>query len=121
MSLPPLDPVVHQPTRLRIMGLLYRNRQASFTWVRQQLHLTDGNLASHAAKLEEAGYIRQVRALVGRGFQVRLQITPQGDAAYRQYREALRALLEAPVPDLPTAERSAGAADESRPSPFSGT
>lgn len=80
------------------MGILYRNRSASLRWVRDTLGLTDGNLASHSARLEAAGYIVRRRALTPGGFQARLAITPAGDAAYRRYREALRALLEDPQP-----------------------
>ena len=93
MALPTLDPVIHQATRLRIMVLLYRNRVASFTWVRDALGLTDGNLDTHAAKLEEVGYLKRGRALDIGGFQVRMKITPEGDAAFRAYLEGLRAYL----------------------------
>lgn len=93
MELPPLDPVIHQPTRLRIVALLYRNRRAAFTWVRDTLGLTDGNLGSHAAKLAEAAYIHQGRVLTTQGFQVWLRMTPQGDQAFRAYLEALKAYV----------------------------
>ena len=54
MDLPPLDPVIHQATRLRIMALLFRNRSGTFTWVRDTLGLTDGNLDAHVTRLEQA-------------------------------------------------------------------
>ena len=93
MALPTLDPVIHQPTRLRIMALLYRNRVAAFTWIRDTLGLTDGNLDTHAAKLEGAGYVKRGRALDVGGFQVKMKITSEGDAAFRAYLEGLRAYL----------------------------
>lgn len=93
MALPTLDPLIHQATRLRIMALLFRNRAASFTWVRDSLGLTDGNLDTHAAKLEEAGYLKRGRALDIGGFQVKMKITPEGDAAFRRYLEGLRTYL----------------------------
>jgi DNA-binding MarR family transcriptional regulator len=88
-----LDPVIHQATRLRLMAALYRNREASFTGLRDGLGLTDGNLASHAQKLEEAGYVEARRALVGVSFEVRYRITPKGSDAFRAYVDALRGLL----------------------------
>ena len=94
MSLPELDPVIHQPTRLRIMALLYRNRQASFTWVRDALELTDGNLGSHAARLSDARYLESGRVLTPAGFQVRLRLTPAGDAAFTAYLGALKRFIE---------------------------
>lgn len=106
MALPTLDPVIHQATRLRIMALLHRNRVASFTWVRDTLGLTDGNLDTHAAKLEEAGYVKRGRALDIGGFEVRMKITPEGDAAFRAYLEGLRGYLAT----QPAADASEGKA-----------
>ncbi len=104
MSAEPLDPVIHQVVRLRVMAVLSRNRSASFVWVRDTLGLTDGNLGSHVARLQAAGYAKSARVLMATGFQVRLRITPQGDAAYRAYLAALRTYLEPsePAPSGPT-------------------
>ena len=89
-----LDPLIHQATRLRIMAALFRNRESSFTRLRDGLQLTDGNLGSHAAALEKAGYVASRRALSGLAFEVRYRITPQGSAAFVAYTESLRALLD---------------------------
>lgn len=97
-----LDPVIHQATRLRIMAALQRNREASFTGLRDALGLTDGNLASHAGRLEEAGYLVSRRALAGLSFEVRYRITPEGAAAFEAYAAALLDLLrEASPPPAP--------------------
>jgi len=88
-----LDPVLHQQVRLRLMVLLFRNREASAAWLRATLDLTDGNLGSHAGKLVAAGYVRQRPALTPTGFELRYAITPQGDAAFQAYLAALRGLL----------------------------
>jgi hypothetical protein len=40
--------LVHQPTRLQIVGLLYRQGDAAFTRVHDELDLTDGNLHCRA-------------------------------------------------------------------------
>ncbi|MGQ0536924.1 MAG: transcriptional regulator [Methanobacteriota archaeon] len=89
-----LDPVIHQPVRLRIMTALHKNREASFTGLRDGLGLTDGNLASHVARLEAAGYVVSGRVLAGLHFEVRYRITPEGSEAFRRYLEALRRLLD---------------------------
>lgn len=94
-----LDPVIHQATRLRIMAALFRNREASFTQLRDGLGLTDGNLGSHAAALEKAGHLSSRRALSAMGFEVRYRITPEGSAAFVAYTQELRALLDAAAPD----------------------
>lgn len=94
MPTEPLDPIIHQVVRLRVMALLSRNRTAPFVWVRDSLDLTDGNLGSHVARLVEAGYAASGRELTRSGFQVWLRITPKGDEAYRTYLAELRSLLE---------------------------
>ena len=98
-----LDPVIHQATRLRIMAALQRNREASFARLRDALGLTDGNLASHAGKLVEAGYLTGRHVLAGTSFELRYRITPEGDAAFRRYADALLGLLGdagAPGPEV---------------------
>jgi DNA-binding MarR family transcriptional regulator len=96
-----LDPVIHQAVRLRVMAALQRNREARFTALRDALELTDGNLASHAAVLEKAGYVEARRILTPTGFELRYRITPRGVDAFLGYVAELKALLEAPAPVAP--------------------
>jgi DNA-binding MarR family transcriptional regulator len=74
------------------MAYLYRNRQAGFTELRDQLKLTAGNLQSHGDKLRAAGYVEMNRVLVGI-FEVRWRITEKGDRAFESYFQQLRALM----------------------------
>lgn len=90
-----LDPLIHQRTRLTLFATLHRNRQASFTDLRDGLNLTGGNLKSHADKLIEAGYLESFRALVGREFELRYRITEEGSEAFQRYLEELRSTVEA--------------------------
>ncbi len=109
--MPELDPLIHQRTRLSILSALHRNRQASFTDLRDGLELTAGNLKSHADKLEEAGYIESFQALVDTDFQTRYRITDEGSAAFVSYLEDLGALLEGisvPEPEPARAEGRPG-------------
>lgn len=99
MDLPARLGVIHQPVRLRMMALLYRHRDVAFTRVRDELGLTDGNLAAHAKRLEEAGFVEARRALGSGGFEVRHRITPAGSAAFKDYLAWLRAFLQAETPD----------------------
>ena len=41
--------------RLGIMAILMVNEEADFNFLKEQLSLTDGNLASHTRALEELG------------------------------------------------------------------
>lgn len=95
MDLPERLAVIHQPARLRLMALLFRHRDVAFTRVRDALGLTDGNLAAHARRLEEAGYVETRRVLAGRHFEVRHRITPEGSQAFRDYLAELRRFLDA--------------------------
>lgn len=94
MDLPPPLDVLHQPVRLRVVALLARHRDVAVTQVRDLLRLTDGNLAAHVRRLEEAGLAVARRVPVHGRFEARLRITPAGDAAFRQYLAALRRFLE---------------------------
>ncbi len=96
MNLDPTSRLIHQPTRLQIMAHLYQQRDLSYTTLRDTLHLTDGNLATHTKRLEEANLIQSRRILQGRdGFQLRYQITPNGSNAFKTYIQNLRQFLEA--------------------------
>lgn len=86
--------LIHQPTRLAIMGLLYRHRDVAFTQARNVLELTDGNLASHAQRLQEAGLLEERQALTSEGFQKRYRITPDGSQAFQAYLQTLRDYLQ---------------------------
>lgn len=89
MELPEDLRLIHQPVRLRIMGLLYKHRDVAFTRARDSLGLTDGNLASHANRLEEAGLLESRKALTREGFEARYRITQQGDRRFKAYLETL--------------------------------
>ena len=52
-----LDRVIHEPARLMIAAMLYLVDEADFLYLQAQTDLTKGNLSSHLAKLEEAGYV----------------------------------------------------------------
>ena len=52
--------------RLGIMAILMVNEEADFNFLKEQLSLTDGNLASHTRALEELKYIECIKGFVGR-------------------------------------------------------
>ena len=90
--------LLDDPVRLRMMGLLYKHRDVAARSVKTSLGLTDGNLASHAARLEAAGLMRSRRALMPTGFEVRYSITPEGSQHFREQLRALRRFLEENLP-----------------------
>ena len=90
-----LNPILHQPTRLRIMTFLMHGRIVGFARLRDSLGLTDGNLAGHVQRLTAAGYVVSRRTLRGIQFEVQVSITAAGSAAIHEYAGQLRMLLGA--------------------------
>jgi DNA-binding MarR family transcriptional regulator len=88
-----LHDVVHQRVRLGILAVLAEAQRADFTFVRNSLGLTDGNLARHLQVLEKAGYITTEKAFEGRRPRTWLRATRRGRDAFAQEIAALRALI----------------------------
>ena len=106
-----LDPVIHQPTRLRIMAALVgldEGDWADFTFLRDLLGLTDGNLSVHLQRLEEAGYVRVEKTFVGRRPKTWVWATLEGRAAFTAYVDALEGILS------PSLSRSPSVAGKGR-------
>src|ERR1700745_23276 len=64
-----LDPLIHVPTRLKIVATLAAlpdGDTLSFTRLQDLIGLTPGNLIIHLRKLEDAGYISNATARDGR-------------------------------------------------------
>lgn len=94
MELPEDLAVIHQPTRLQIMGVLYKQGDVAYTRLRDHLELTDGNLATHADRLIDSGYLTDRRAWAQNGFETRYRITPDGVTAFEAYLERLRGFVD---------------------------
>ncbi len=96
-----LDELIHQPTRLRIMAALAAlppGAEVDFTYLRDLLALTDGNLSTHLVRLEEAGYVQTRKTFVGRKPRTFLALTPRGRLAFAEYRATLERLLSPSSP-----------------------
>ena len=91
-----LDPLIHVPTRLRIVATLAAlpdGDTLSFTRLQDMLELTPGNLIIQLRKLEEAGYLSSEKTRNGSGQKTTVALTRQGRAALDAYTQALRNLL----------------------------
>ncbi len=91
------DNTIHQPVRLRIMAALNalpEDTQLDFRALRDMLQVTDGNLAAHLRKLEEAGYIAVEKTFVGRRPRTYIALTPAGREAFAEHVQALQEILE---------------------------
>jgi DNA-binding transcriptional ArsR family regulator len=84
-----IDGAIHSPVRLAIMALLVGGDELEFTLLRDRLSLSDGNLAAHLRKLEEAGYVRCAKSFLGRRPRTAYRIQPRGRAAFDRHVAAL--------------------------------
>jgi DNA-binding MarR family transcriptional regulator len=92
-----LDPVIHQPVRLRICASLTSlnpDDSIEFTFLRDLLELTDGNLGAHLRKLEEAGYLTVDKTFVDRKPKSFIAITHKGRSAFKKHVRALRSIIK---------------------------
>lgn len=92
-----LNPLIHQPTRLRIMAALVSlnpNEKVDFGFLRDLLELTDGNLSVHLQKLEEAGYVNIEKTFEGRRPKTWVSISAEGHDAFSEHVDALEAIVK---------------------------
>lgn len=95
MQLP--DEVIHQTMRLRIMASLNAlppGEALEFTRLKSLLNASDGNLGSHLATLETAGYVRILKEFVLKKPRTRVAITKAGAQAYTAHAAYLRSVLD---------------------------
>jgi len=85
-SPPPLDPVIHEASRLAIVSVLNECGSASFSFVIGATGLTRGNLSAHASKLIAAGYVEEEKRIVDRKPLTEYRLTDAGRTAFSHYR-----------------------------------
>jgi DNA-binding MarR family transcriptional regulator len=89
-----LDDVIHARIRLAVMSVLITVEEAEFTFLREKVNTTDGNLSIHLKKLEEAGYIKVDKRFIDRKPQSTYCISEKGRRAFEEYIAKLEQLLK---------------------------
>ena len=89
-----IDRIIHEPARMLITSLLSVVEQADFLFLMSHTGLTAGNLSSHLSKLEAAGYVTVEKRFVGKKQNTRLSLTDVGRAAFQEYRNRIKGLLD---------------------------
>jgi DNA-binding transcriptional ArsR family regulator len=92
-SIAALDRVIHEPGRMMIVALLAAVKECDFLYLVRETELNKGNLSSHLAKLEDAGYVEIEKTYRGKVPQTLLRLTALGRAAFDAYRLKLNAAL----------------------------
>lgn len=88
-----IDPLIHAPTRLKIMAYLSIVESADFTFLMQQTGLTRGNLSVNLRKLEDAGYVSIKKEFVDRVPRTLIRLTKEGRQAIQIYRDNMQIVL----------------------------
>ncbi len=96
-SLADINQVIHAPARLMILAYLYVVESADYVFLMRLTGLTWGNLSTHLAKLEEAGYIVIKKGYIGRKPHTSIRLSNMGRSAFRKYKRSMQQILD----DLP--------------------
>ena len=84
-----LDLIIHEPARLRIMMILCGVDKVDFNFLLSTLEMTKGNLSSHIAHLEKAGYVNVLKSFNGKIPNTSYQLTENGKTALLRYWDTL--------------------------------
>jgi DNA-binding MarR family transcriptional regulator len=88
-----LDDAVHQRTRLGILAVLCESGSVEFTFLRNSLELTDGNLSRNLTRLQEAGYAVLCKRTGRHGIRTWISVTAEGRQALQREIAALEELI----------------------------
>src|SRR5438552_10384515 len=92
------DPLVTNAGRLRILTALAAAQEARqpFVELRRRTGLTDGNLATHARRLQSAGFIAIEKSIASGKLLTTIQLTRQGREALLDHARQLQDALATP-------------------------
>lgn len=89
-----LNKAFESRVRLGIMSILLVNNLVDFGMLKEQLQLTDGNMASHLAALEKAQYITITKKFVGKKPNTTYTVSKEGKKAFNLHIDALEKLIQ---------------------------
>lgn len=88
-----LNKAFESRTRLGIMSILMVNNNVDFNTLKEQLQMTDGNLASHLSALEKAAFIIINKQFIGKKPNTTYQASPEGKKAFTKHLDALEKFI----------------------------
>ncbi len=88
-----LDDTVHQRARLGILALATPAKAVDFTYLRDTLELSDGNLSRHLQVLADVGYVKIAKKINGNRVRTTVSITREGRRAFKSELAALREIV----------------------------
>jgi DNA-binding MarR family transcriptional regulator len=88
-----LNKAFESRVRLGIMSILMVNEQVDFSAIKEQLQVTDGNIASHISALEKLDYIKIEKKFIGKKPNTSYAATNKGKKAFHEHLNALEAII----------------------------
>ncbi|HET9137709.1 MAG TPA: transcriptional regulator [Candidatus Kapabacteria bacterium] len=89
-----IDDIIHSRIRLAVMAVLAGAEEVEFTYLRDKVGATDGNLSVHLKKLEEAKYIEVKKSFLNRKPITHYKLTTTGRKAFEAYIDSLEKLIK---------------------------
>jgi predicted ArsR family transcriptional regulator len=75
------------------MSLLMIHEQLDFTALKQQLQITDGNIASHITALEKLNYVQVKKKFIGKKPNTTYSATAVGKKAFQSHLNTLESII----------------------------
>jgi DNA-binding MarR family transcriptional regulator len=88
-----IDPLIHAPSRLRVMTYLYVVDSMDFVYLKRLTDMSWGNLSTHLTKLEEGGYVRMSKSFQDKKPNTMIELTEEGREAFRSYKDSMQQAL----------------------------
>ena len=89
-----LDKGFESRVRLGIMSILVVNDSVDFNTLKEQLNISDGNIASHITALEKLNYLEVKKQFIGKKPNTSYKATRQGIKAFKNHLDTLEKLIK---------------------------
>jgi len=89
-----IDDVISSRIRTAIMAVLVSVDEAEFTFIRDKINATDGNLSVHLKKLEDNMYIEVTKKFIERKPHSIYRVTDKGRKAFEEYIKYLESIIK---------------------------
>lgn len=89
-----LNKAFESRVRLGIMSILMVNETVDFSMLKEQLQVSDGNLASHITALEKLNYLEVSKQFIGKKPNTSYKASLEGKKAFINHLNALEKLIK---------------------------
>jgi DNA-binding MarR family transcriptional regulator len=98
IELPPIDDLLHEPARLRLLVFLSVVKRTDFTYLLKLSGMSKGNLSVQMSKLGDAELVNIEKSFQGNRPRTVYELTSAGRKALRAYKKNMATILAA-LPD----------------------